>query len=140
MITARVPHRISLLGGGTDLIAYSKLHGGHVVSMAINKYVYVSVKKHGEFFNERIRLNYSQTETVNEIDEIKNKIIKACLSFLNVKDPLYISTISDLPSGSGLGSSSAFTVGLLQCLHQYLGQSTVPLQLAEEASFIEIDS
>jgi D-glycero-alpha-D-manno-heptose-7-phosphate kinase len=139
LVVTRTPLRVSFAGGGTDLSAFYEREYGAVLSTAINKYIYVTVKRHGEVFNERIRLNYSKSETVQCIDEIENNIARECLRFLNVDPPIYISTVGDLPASTGLGGSSSFAVGLLNALHAYRGERVSAGQLAEEASYIEID-
>ncbi|MFC1531659.1 GHMP kinase, partial [Gemmatimonadota bacterium] len=103
------------------------------------RFVYVILKRHSELFFEPIRINYSQSEQVEQIDEIENNIARECLRFLGVEPPIYISTVGDVPASTGLGGSSAFTVGLLNALHAYKGERVSPGQLAEEASHIEID-
>jgi len=110
-----------------------------VLSTAIRQYIYVTVKRHGQVFNERIRLNYSKSEQVQQIEEIENNIARACLQFLMVEPPIYISTVGDLPASTGLGGSSSFAVGLLNALHAYQGERVSAGQLAEEASYIEIE-
>lgn len=140
LVSTLTPQRISFAGGGTDQKGvYSKV-GGSVVSAAINKYVYVTVKRHNSsLFGEKYRLNYSQTEQVRCIEEIKNGVARECLKLLEFDEPLAISTMSDVPASSGLGSSSAFAVGLLQALHRLKGESISAGQLAEEACYVEID-
>jgi D-glycero-alpha-D-manno-heptose-7-phosphate kinase len=127
------------VGGGTDLAAFYEYDYGAVLSTAINKYIYVTVIRHGEVFNERIRVNYSKSETVQEIAEIENNIARECLRFLDIEPPIYISTVGDLPASTGLGGSSSFAVGLLNALHAYRGERVSAGQLAEEASYIEIE-
>ncbi len=140
MIISRTPLRISFAGGGTDIPSfYKKNTYGCVLSSAINKYIYVSVKKHSKLYTEKIRLNYSETETVNDVDKIKNPIIKACLKFLEIDDNIYISTVADAPGSSGLGSSSTFCVGLLNALYAYKGQTVNRNRLANEAAKIEME-
>jgi len=139
LIVTRTPLRVSFAGGGTDLPAFYERDYGTVLSTAINKYIYVTVKRHGEVFDERIRLNYSKSEQVQGIEEIENNIARECLRFLNIEPPIYISTVGDLPASTGLGGSSSFAVGLLNALHAYRGQRVSAGQLAEEASYIEID-
>ena len=137
-VVTKTPMRISFMGGGTDFPDYFNVFGGKVISASINKYIYVTVKEHSHLFNEKFRLNYSETESVNSLNNMKNEITKACLKFLNIKKSLYISTISDLPTSSGLGSSSTFTVGLLNALHYFSkGKKVSAKQLAKEASYIE---
>lgn len=139
LIVTRTPLRVSFAGGGTDLAAFYERDYGAVVSMAITSYIYVTVKPHSPTFNEPVRLNYSKSEEVVTIDEIENDIARECLRFMQVEPPIYISTVGDHPASTGLGSSSAFAVGLLNALHAYRGERVTAGQLAEEASHIEID-
>jgi len=139
LVVTRTPLRLSFAGGGTDLSAFYEKDYGAVLSTAINKYVYVTVKRHGEFFNERIRVNYSKSETVQSIDAIENNIARECLRFLKIEPPVYISTVGDMPASTGLGGSSSFAVGLLNALHAFEGERVSAGQLAEEASFLEIE-
>ena len=140
MIISKTPLRISFAGGGTDLPSFCRHNDfGAVLSASINSYIYVTVKKHSRFFKERVRLNYSETELVDDIEEIKNPIIRECLKFLEIDDMIYISTIADVVGSSGLGSSSSFCVGLLNALYKYKGVVVSPGRLAEEAARIEID-
>jgi D-glycero-alpha-D-manno-heptose-7-phosphate kinase len=139
MVVTRTPLRISFAGGGTDLSAFYESDYGAVFSTSIDRYVYVTVKRHGEVFDERFRLNYSTSESVHELDAIRNDIARECLRFLDIDPPIYVSVVSDLPDSSGLGGSSAFAVGLLHALHTFRGERVTAGQLAEEASQIEID-
>ena len=140
MIISRTPLRISFAGGGTDLPSFYSKHGyGAVFSSSIDKYIYVTVKEHSKVFNEKIRLNYSDTETVNTIDEIQNPIIRECLRFMNIDDHIYISTIADVQASTGLGSSSTFCVGLLHALYSFKGKRVSRGKLAEEAAHVELD-
>lgn len=140
MIISKTPLRISFAGGGTDIASFYKNNDyGCVLSAAINKYIYVTVKTHSEIFSEKIRLNYSNTEQVNSINKIKNPIIKACLKYLDIDDNIYISTVADAPGSSGLGSSSAFCVGLLNALYTYQGKTVNRNKLAQDAAKIEIE-
>jgi D-glycero-alpha-D-manno-heptose-7-phosphate kinase len=132
------PLRISFIGGGTDINYFYRNSPGKVVSAAINKYVYVHIKNHDPLFQERYRISYSEVEHTQSRTDIKNLIIKSCLELLNMDEPLQISTSADLPTSSGLGSSSSFTVALLLALHQLEGRSVSPAQLAEEAAHVEI--
>tara|TARA_Y100000996_G_C22535855_1_gene648253 strand:+ start:191 stop:1213 length:1023 start_codon:yes stop_codon:yes gene_type:complete len=138
-VTTMTPHRISFAGGGTDYPKYYSKNGGSVINSTINKYLFVTVKAHGEIFSERYRLMYSTTEFCNNISEIKNNIARECLKLVPVKPPITISTISDLPPESGTGSSSCFAVGLLHALHAFRGERVSPGQLAAEACKIEIE-
>lgn len=140
MIISRTPLRVSFVGGGTDLPSfYRRNHFGAVFSTSIDKYIYITIKKHCELYGEKFRLNYSDTEIVDDIADINNPIIRECLKFLNIDDCLYISTVADAPALSGLGSSSTFCVGLLNALYSYRGENVTRGKLAEEAAYIEID-
>src|SRR4051812_29737973 len=122
MVVSQTPLRVSFAGGGTDLPDFYNLETGAVLSAAVDKYVYVTVKEHSQLFNEPIRINYSATEQVNVIGEIKNNIARECLRLLKIDPPIYISTVGDIPASSGLGGSSTFAVGLLNALHAYVGE------------------
>ena len=139
VVMTRTPLRISFAGGGTDLPAFYEEDYGCVFSTAISHYVYVTVKRHSEVFNEPIRLNYSHSEEVHAVDDLSNDIARECLRLLHVEPPIYISTVGDMPASTGLGGSSSFAVGLLNALHVYRGERVSAGQLAEEACHIEID-
>jgi D-glycero-alpha-D-manno-heptose-7-phosphate kinase len=139
LVVTRTPLRISFAGGGTDIPDFYNREGGAVISAAVDKYVYVTVKLHSEIFNEPIRISYSRTEQVNTVSEIENNIARECLRFMAIEPPIYISTVADMPASSGLGGSSCFTVGLLHALHAYRGERVTAGQLAEEASYIEME-
>lgn len=113
--TTKTPLRISFSGGGTDMPYFYSKFSGLTVSTSINKFVYVTIKTHPNF-KEKFRLNYSDTEIVNDINKIKNLRIKETLRYFKINEPIYINTISDLPYNTGLGSSSAFLVGLIHCI------------------------
>lgn len=136
MIITRTPLRISFTGGGTDLPAYYENGYGAVVSTAINKFVYITVNKR---FDNTIRLSYSKTEIVNNINELQHDIAKACLNMVGITGGVEITSIADIPSGTGLGSSSSFTVGLLNALYTYVGEHLSADELAKKACEIEID-
>ena len=137
-VSTVAPHRISLVGGGSDLPTVSDKIGGGCVSFTIPKYIYVTCKRHSiDQFQERYRLQYSLTEVVNERSKIVNNIIRETLIYLDIDEPLVISTSSDLPTGSGLGSSSSFTVALLLALRKLFDVPTNPFELAEDAYQIE---
>ena len=138
-VITRTPLRVSFLGGGTDFEYFYKNYGGSVINSAINKYVYVTVKKHSKYFNENYRLNYSKSETQDKLTNVKNNIIRECLKITNTKFPIYISTIADVPSGSGLGGSSSFTVGLLNGLYAIKGRKISKKKLFNLARKVEID-
>ena len=136
MIITKTPFRISFAGGGTDLAAYYENGYGAVVSTAINKYVYVTINKR---FDNSIRLSYSKTEIVNSVDDLQHDIAKACMKMAGVTKGVEITTIADIPSGTGLGSSSSFAVGLLNALYTYKGESKSDYELAQRACKIEIE-
>ena len=137
MIITQTPLRISFAGGGTDFKDYYVRAGGGVLSTAIDKYIYVIVK---ERFDNNIRLGYSRTELVDRVDQLEHELAREALRRTGVETGVEISTMADIPSeGSGLGSSSAVTVGLLHALYTYQGCLVTPDQLAREACEIEID-
>jgi len=138
-VTTITPQRISFAGGGTDLPDFYRQHGGAVVSTTIDKYIYVTVKRHSPLFNEMYRLSYSKTEHTQSLEEIENSIARGCLKLVHLDPPLFIATAADLPALSGLGSSSSFAVGLLYALHAMRGENPSAGQLAEEACQVEID-
>ena len=139
MIISRTPFRISFVGGGTDLKEFYQEETGKVLSSSINKYVYVTVKQQNDLHNYKMRLSYSEVEHINEINKIRHPIIKKALLLLGIDEPLEITTMADVPAKTGLGSSSTFTVGLLNALHFYKGENLSKKELAEEAAHIEID-
>jgi D-glycero-alpha-D-manno-heptose-7-phosphate kinase len=137
LIIARSPLRISLGGGGTDLPSYYREHEGFLIAAAIDKYVYVTINRP---FNEGIYLKYSEIEYVKTIDEVSHNIIREALKLENLNTPqVEISSIADLPSGTGLGSSGSFTTALLKALYAYRHRHINPEELAELACSIEID-
>ena len=135
MIITKTPFRISFAGGRTDVPSYYRKSFGAVVSTTIDKYVYVTLNRR---FDNRIRVSYDCTEIVDTVDELNNDIAKACLKATGVTSGVDITTISEIPYGTGLGSSSSFTVGLLNALYHYIGQHRDPMKLADEACAIEI--
>ncbi len=138
-VVTATPHRVSLLGGGSDLPDFFLANRGAVVSLTIKRFLYVTVKRHSDLFGEQYRLSYSETEHADSVDDIRNDIARECLKLVPVPPPLYISTASDVPASSGLGSSAAFAIGLLHALHALRGEDVSPLELADEASTVEID-
>ena len=137
MIISRTPLRMSFAGGGSDLPAYYREFGGAVVSTAIDHYVYVNVNKK---FDDGIRVGYSKNEEVASVEEIAHPLVRSALQYLQIPGGVEITTIADIPSsGTGLGSSSSFTVGLLHALHEYRNKSVNAKTLAHEACHIEID-
>jgi D-glycero-alpha-D-manno-heptose-7-phosphate kinase len=137
MIITQTPLRVSFAGGGSDLPSFYRKFGGAVVSTTINKYVYINVN---EKFDNGIRLSYSKTENVATVHEIEHRLVRAALIKLGLSGGLEITSIADIPSsGTGLGSSSAFTVGLLLALHAYQSTYISPSDLAAESCSVEID-
>ena len=139
LVITRTPMRISFAGGGTDLPDFFQRETGVVLSTAVDKHVYVTVKRHGELFGEAYRLNYAEAENVQSLDDVKNEIARECLRLVRVDTPLYISTVGDVPASTGLGSSSSFAVGLLNALHAIRGEEVSPAQLLDEAVRVEVD-
>lgn len=137
-VVTKTPLRVSFLGGGTDIDYFYKKHGGAVLSSAIDKYVYVSVKRYSRLYKTKFRLNYSITENTNYINKIRNNIIRECLKVVGIKFPIYISIVSDIPAGSGLGGSSSVVVGLLKALYELKGKKITNQKLYELACYIEI--
>jgi len=137
MIISQTPLRVSFAGGGTDFSRYYREHEGAVVSSAIDKYVYVVVVPR---FDELIIVNYSKKETVEHVDDLKHELVREAMRRTGVENGVEITTLADVPSeGSGLGSSSTVTVGLLHALYTYKGRLATAEQLAREACEIEID-
>jgi D-glycero-alpha-D-manno-heptose-7-phosphate kinase len=137
LIITRSPLRISLGGGGTDLPSYYRKHSGFVLSAAINRYVYITIN---EAFRPRIILKYSKLEDVERWEDIQHPIIREALRLTGVTGPyLEIVSLSDIPAGTGLGSSGSFTTALLRALHTMNRNFVPPRELAEQACHIEID-
>lgn len=137
MIISRTPFRISLFGGGTDYPQWYLNHGGAVLGFSINKYCYISLRPLPPFFPHRHKVAYSQVEEVEEISEIRHPAVRAVLTEHPVSHGISLHHESDLPARTGLGSSSAFTVGLLNALAALRGRAMTERQLAEEAIRIE---
>lgn len=136
MILSRTPLRVSFAGGGSDLPTYYTKHGGAVLSTTIDKYIYIAV--HRYFYPNQSLLKYSKTELVNNNDEIQHPLFRECMKLVNVSG-LDISSMADIPAGTGLGSSSAFTVSLLNVLHAYKHEAVSAEYLASTACEIEIN-
>lgn len=136
MIITKTPLRISFTGGGTDIQDYYQRNGGAVVSAGINKYIYITVNRK---FDNHIRVSYSKTEMVGEVAELQHELVRECLKLVGISGGIEITSIADIPSGTGLGSSSTFTVGLLNALHAYAGYSPSAEELAQQACQVEID-
>ena len=137
MIITQTPLRIGLLGGGTDLPGYYREHGGRVLNCALDKYVYVIVKQR---FDDDIYVNYSKKEIVSRVEDLEHELVREAMRMTGVAGGVEITTLADIPSaGSGLGSSSAVTVGLLHALFAYQGRQVSAEELAERACSIEIE-
>jgi D-glycero-alpha-D-manno-heptose-7-phosphate kinase len=137
MIISRSPLRISLGGGGTDLPSYYREHEGFLVAAAIDKYVYLTLH---QTFAQDIILKYSQMERVSSADKIEHPIVREALKMLEIKDTnLELTSMADIPAGTGLGSSGSFTTALLKTLHAYKKNLVHPEELAEQACHIELD-
>jgi D-glycero-alpha-D-manno-heptose-7-phosphate kinase len=135
MIISQTPLRISLLGGNTDFPDYYEKYGGLVLTTTIDKYVYCIVK---ERYDDLIKLNYSVKESVSKVDELKHELVREALKLVGIKKGIEITFISDISTeGSGLGSSSSVTVGVLIALHRYKGETLSSLEIAKEACEIE---
>jgi D-glycero-alpha-D-manno-heptose-7-phosphate kinase len=137
MIITRSPLRISLGGGGTDLPSYYREYEGFVISAAIDKYVYITLH---ETFVEELLVKYSKMELVHSVDELKHPLIREALRLVKIEKPhLEIASMSDIPAGTGLGSSGSFLTALLRALHAYKKNYVPPRELAEQACHIEMD-
>lgn len=137
MIIAKTPLRISIGGGGTDLPSFYSLYGSYFISAAIDKYIYIIIqerKYHNEFL-----IKYSKTETTKNILKIKNELVRESLKLLKIKKPIEIVSIADISGETGLGSSAAFTVSVLNALHAFKKEHVSPEQLAQEACHIAMD-
>ncbi len=136
MIITRSPLRISLGGGGTDLPSYFDEHGGFLVAAAIDKYIYINIHRR---FTDGYLIKYSHLEEAQAVDEIKHPIVRECLRYVGAPRNLEITSMADIPAGTGLGSSGSFTTALLQALHCHGKALVNPQRLAEEACYIELD-
>ena len=137
MIITQTPLRIGLLGGGTDLPDYYRENGGRVLNCAIDKYIYVIVKQR---FDKDIYVNYSKKEIVSRVEDLEHELVREAMLMTGVTSGVEITTLADIPSaGSGLGSSSTVTVGLLNALYAYQGRQVSASELAARACEIEIE-
>ncbi|MEC7720521.1 MAG: GHMP kinase [Candidatus Thermoplasmatota archaeon] len=139
MIISRTPVRVSFCGGGTDIDSFSmtESEGGRVVSLALDRHIHVTVNRR---FDDKVRLSYSKMELVDDFEDLEHELAREAMRMTGVTSGVEINTIADIPSrGTGLGSSSAVTVGLLNALHMYAGREVSSEQLAREACEIEID-
>ncbi len=137
MIISKTPLRMSFVGGGSDLPVFYRKYGGAVVSTAINKFVYLTINKK---FDNRIRIAYSRVEEPASVEKVRHPLVREALKMLRIEGGIEIMSIADIPAkGTGLGSSSSYTVGLLHALHAYHGEFASADRLAREACEIEID-
>lgn len=136
MIVTRTPFRVSFAGGGTDLHAFYSVEQGAVTSTAIDRYMHITVSRR---FDRTVRVSYSRTEIVDRVDQIAHPIVREALMFCGIEGQIEITSVADIPAGTGIGSSSSFTVGLLAALHAFKGEYASPETLASEACEIEIN-
>src|SRR5947209_5100446 len=137
MIISRTPLRMSFVGGGSDLPSFYRNFGGAVLSTTIDRYVYVNVNRK---FDNGLRIAYSKNEEVDHVDKIEHRLVRATLRHLGISGGVEIATIADVPShGTGLGSSSSFTVGLINALSAFLGRHVSSDQLGKDGCHMEID-
>ena len=139
MIISRTPFRVSFFGGGTDYPAYYREHGGAVLSVAINKYCYLTCRYLPPFFDYKYRIRYFQREEANSIEEIQHPSVRECLRFCEIRNGVDVVHHADLPARAGLGSSSTFIVGLLHALHALKHEMPTKRDLALQAIRIEQD-
>lgn len=137
MIIVRAPFRIPLGGGGTDLPSFYSQYSGDLVSVAVDKYMYVSVNR--PMVDKLIRVRYSQTETVDQVSKIKHELVREALRLTKIRENIEIHSMADLPSGTGMGSSGSYLVALLKALHTLNQEAVDTADLAEEACEIEIE-
>ena len=137
MIITRTPFRISFFGGGTDYPVYYKKYGGAVLSTTINKYCYINCRYLPPFFDYKYRIRYTIREETKNVSEIEHPSVRECLKFLNAEKGIEMVHTSDIPARSGIGSSSAFTVGFLNALYALSGKMVTKRQLAREAIHVE---
>jgi len=139
MIISRTPFRISFVGGGTDIRSFYSEEPGQVLSTSIDKYIYVVVKRQIGIVEYKYRVNWSKVEFRNRIEDIEHPIVREALQLMGIDFPIEITTFSDIPGSTGLGSSSAFTVGLLHALYALKGEMVTKHTLAIKAAVIEVD-
>jgi D-glycero-alpha-D-manno-heptose-7-phosphate kinase len=137
MIITRTPFRVTLGGGGTDLPSFYREHGGYVLAVAIDKYMYLNVNT--PILDDFIRVQYSKTEFVNHANEVQHTLVREALRFFEIENGIEIVSMADIPAGTGLGSSSSYLVGLLNAMHTLTRKPVSTQELAEEACHIELD-
>jgi D-glycero-alpha-D-manno-heptose-7-phosphate kinase len=139
MIIVRSPLRVSLVGGGTDLPSFFGREPGNVISFTIDKYIYITINTLAEYFPWKFLLKYSKTENVQTVDEIQHPLLRECIRLSGLTRQTEITSMADIPAGTGLGSSSAYCVGLLKALSCFLDKDTTKRRLAEDACNVEIN-
>jgi D-glycero-alpha-D-manno-heptose-7-phosphate kinase len=137
MIITRTPFRMTLGGGGTDLPSFYREHGGYILAVAIDKYMFLNVNT--PIVDDKIRVRYNRSEMVDHVDDVQHTLAREALRHFGVTNGIEIVSIADIPSGTGLGSSSSYLVGLLNALHALLQDQATPQKLAEEACHIELE-
>jgi D-glycero-alpha-D-manno-heptose-7-phosphate kinase len=135
MIISQTPYRVSIAGGGTDLPAFYEREYGAVLSTTIDQHIYVTIHRR---FEPTIRVSYSRTEVASTLEDIQHELVREAMRLVEIDEPLEITTIGDVPAGTGMGSSSSLTVGLLTALYGYRHRVVSPRLLAEQACKIEI--
>ena len=139
LVVTKTPLRVSFFGGGTDLRSFYKACDGYVISSTINKFLYVTVKKNEKYVDYKYRVNWSKTEFANNIKDIKHPIVREVLKYFKINFPIEISTFADIPASTGLGSSSAFAVGLIKGVTKLLKKNFSNKKIAQIAAKIEVD-
>ena len=139
VVISKTPLRISLFGGGTDLKSYYKFKNGAVMSFSINKFLYVILKKNEKVVDFKYRINWSKTEFTNNINQIEHPLVREIFKYFKINYPIEVSTFSDIPANSGLGSSSAFAVGLINCISKLENLNFSKEKICKIATKIEID-
>src|SRR2546422_2324790 len=137
MIITRTPFRLTLGGGGTDLPSFYREHGGFILAVAIDKYMFLNVNT--PIVDDKIRVRYTASEIVDHVDDVKHTLAREALRHFGITNGIEIVSIADIPAGTGLGSSSSYLVGLLNALHTLLQDQATPQKLAEEACTIELE-
>src|SRR5437016_269976 len=137
MILTRAPYRITLGGGGTDLPSFYREHGGFILAVAIDKYMFLNVNT--PIVDDKIRVRYTSSEIVNHVDDVRHTLAREALRHFGIINGIELVSIADIPAGTGLGSSSSYLVGLLNALHALLQDQATPEKLAEEACHIELE-
>ncbi len=137
MIITRTPFRVTLGGGGTDLPSFYRQHGGFILAVAIDKYMFLNVNT--PIVDDKVRVRYTSSELVDHVDEVNHTLAREALRHFGITSGIEIVSVADIPAGTGLGSSSSYLVGLLNALHALLQDQATPQKLAEEACYIELE-